>query len=646
MLTVVRCAAENRLWMGAVTTILVAASLSVGQLAHGQSFSDVPTSHWAYGFVEALASNGITRGCDSENYCPRDAVTRAQMAVFLERGMRGSNFSPPAATGNVFLDVEATDFAAGFIEQFYRDGVTSGCGGNNYCPADSVTRAQMAVFLLRAKYGSWYLPPAATGVFQDVPIGSFAAAWIERLAAEGITSGCGAGVFCPDDAVTRAQMAVFIVRNFDLVPAYGPPIALSGISAFGTLGDGRTIKPNIIESADLNGDGFEDFIATKWAGPLDQIGPAETPLFALNDGDGSFIEATNDTVANPLPSFFLVRDILVEDFNGDGQADVFFSNHGLEYDAGNGEFPCERNALLLSGEDGLLHDVSATHLPDLKDFSHGSTAADIDGDGDIDIWVNNLGCDNGPPSYLLENDGDGVFTIVANGPVFMDEPIPSVLLGANDRLPGDYINSYWSTFVDADNDGDQDLYVSITDPVTVQTFLLNNGLGAFEFAPPDFLPDPILPSVNDSAAVDINGDDLADLILFQIPESSPGGYVLQLLIAQPDGGFQDATEERLPQQVNQQQGAGIPQFRVGDINGDEHPDIMVKLFSNDFSSSVSDFFLNDGVGNFRRLDETLFDAVSPNFLPLDVTNNGYDDFVVPADPVADGAQFLIIHAQR
>jgi hypothetical protein len=138
------------------------------------------------------------------------------MAVFLERGMNGGAYLPPGASGNVFLDVDVDDFAAAYIEQFYLDGITSGCGGMNYCPADPVTRAQMAVFLLRAKYGSWYLPPAPSGVFADVPVGSFADAWIEQLAEEGITSGCGNGNYCPDDPVTRAQMAVFLVRTFAL----------------------------------------------------------------------------------------------------------------------------------------------------------------------------------------------------------------------------------------------------------------------------------------------------------------------------------------------------------------------------------------------------------------------------------------------
>jgi len=179
-------------------------------------FVDIRPDHWAFTFIETLAKTGITSGCGNDSYCPDDSVTRAQMAVFLERGIHGSGFSPPAATGNVFLDVASNSFAASFIEQFSMDGITSGCGGNNYCPNDAVTRAQMAVFLLRAKHGAGYTPPAATGVFADVPLGSFGVDWVEQLAAEGITSGCGNGNYCPDATVTRAQMAVFLVRAFDL----------------------------------------------------------------------------------------------------------------------------------------------------------------------------------------------------------------------------------------------------------------------------------------------------------------------------------------------------------------------------------------------------------------------------------------------
>lgn len=180
-------------------------------------FDDILRDHWAYSFVEALAGSGVTGGCGGGNYCPEGRVTRAQMAVFLERGMNGGDFNPPPATGNVFLDVAANDFGAAFIEQLFLDSITGGCGSNNYCPNDDVTRAQMAVFLLRAINGSGYSPPSASGTqFADVDSGHWAVAWVEQLAAEGITGGCGGGNYCPDDPVTRAQMAVFLVRAFGL----------------------------------------------------------------------------------------------------------------------------------------------------------------------------------------------------------------------------------------------------------------------------------------------------------------------------------------------------------------------------------------------------------------------------------------------
>jgi hypothetical protein len=76
----------------------------------------------------------------------------------------------------------------------------------------------MAVFLLRAKYGSAYQPPAVgagTG-FDDVAADYWAAAWIKQLAAEGITGGCGNNNYCPLVAVSRDQMAVFLQRVFNL----------------------------------------------------------------------------------------------------------------------------------------------------------------------------------------------------------------------------------------------------------------------------------------------------------------------------------------------------------------------------------------------------------------------------------------------
>ena len=181
-------------------------------------FSDVPSTYWAWNFIERLYNAGITGGCSTSPlmYCPELSVSRAQMAIFILRGEHGSTYVPPAATGTMFGDVSTSTFGAAWIEQFSKEGITAGCGGGLYCPDLNVTRAQMAIFLLKGEHGSTYVPPTATGQFADVPVGSFAADWIEQLAAEGITSGCGGGLYCPNTDVTRAQMAVFLVKAFSL----------------------------------------------------------------------------------------------------------------------------------------------------------------------------------------------------------------------------------------------------------------------------------------------------------------------------------------------------------------------------------------------------------------------------------------------
>ena len=138
------------------------------------------------------------------------------MAVFLLKAKFGSGHVPPPATGTVFTDVPIGSFAADWIEEFAALGITGGCGGGIYCPNNPVTRAQMAVFLLKSEHGSAYVPPTCTGIFDDVPCPSPFANWVEQLAAEGITAGCGGNNFCPDDPNIRGQMAVFLVKIFGM----------------------------------------------------------------------------------------------------------------------------------------------------------------------------------------------------------------------------------------------------------------------------------------------------------------------------------------------------------------------------------------------------------------------------------------------
>ena len=180
------------------------------------TFADAPPSNQFYDFIETIARNDVTNGCGSGLYCPSNGVTRAQLAVFLLKSKYGSDYVPPAATGTVFSDVPASSFAAAWIEQLAEEGITSGCGGGRYCPNGVVTRAQMAVFILRAIHAPGYVPPPATGMFTDLQLNDPFTPWVEELAREGITSGCGNGIFCPNLPNSRGQMAAFLVRSFGL----------------------------------------------------------------------------------------------------------------------------------------------------------------------------------------------------------------------------------------------------------------------------------------------------------------------------------------------------------------------------------------------------------------------------------------------
>jgi ELWxxDGT repeat protein len=183
------------------------------------TFADVPTDHWAWRYVEAIAAAGFTQGCGAGSYCPDRKTTRAEAAALLVRALHGSNFVPPPATGIRFQDVPAGFWAASAIEQIAADGLTAGCNASPplYCPDAPLTRAEIAIFLLRSRHGSSYQPPPVMATrFSDVPADFWAAPWIEQLAVEGLTIGCAPGLYCPSAQVGRDEMAVFLARTFGL----------------------------------------------------------------------------------------------------------------------------------------------------------------------------------------------------------------------------------------------------------------------------------------------------------------------------------------------------------------------------------------------------------------------------------------------
>lgn len=189
----------------------------------GAQFNDVPTTHPLYIFIGQLSARGITNGCGEGNFCPDAPVSREQAALFIERSL--GVFNPPAPAQQTFQDVPVTRFGYPFIEDFVARGISLGCAAEPprlYCPDAPMTREQVALFILRA-LGLFTPPPGpAMPTFADVPNSGatdFSYEFIEEFYRRGITSGCQAGpprLYCPAAVVRRGQMALFLVRAFNL----------------------------------------------------------------------------------------------------------------------------------------------------------------------------------------------------------------------------------------------------------------------------------------------------------------------------------------------------------------------------------------------------------------------------------------------
>jgi uncharacterized protein YkwD len=163
--------------------------------------------------IETIAAAGITRGCNppvNNLFCPQERVTRGEMAAFLDRAL-----GLPDSGDVEFSDDNGSAFESS-IETIAAAGITQGCNpptNTRFCPDDYVTRGQMAAFLTRGLG----LSSSSAIDFVDDNDSVFESS-IERLAAAGITHGCNPPSntrFCPDDYVTRGQMAAFLVRALD-----------------------------------------------------------------------------------------------------------------------------------------------------------------------------------------------------------------------------------------------------------------------------------------------------------------------------------------------------------------------------------------------------------------------------------------------
>lgn len=178
--------------------------------------------------IDALAELGVFEGteCAEAMFCPDDEMKRWTMGVWLVRVL--DEAEPAAADESSFADVESDAWWLAHVERLAQLEVTKGCKTEplRFCPDESVTRAQMATFLVRA----FDLESAEPAGFADTA-GNTHEASIDAVAAARVTAGCAAAPlrYCPDRPVTRAQMATFLARALGLIAS--PPLLLPDVTA-------------------------------------------------------------------------------------------------------------------------------------------------------------------------------------------------------------------------------------------------------------------------------------------------------------------------------------------------------------------------------------------------------------------------------
>jgi hypothetical protein len=188
-----------------------------------QTFADVPPDHWAYDDIETLYQDGFIAGCSSEplRYCPEQAMTRAESAVFIVRGVHGGGYLPDQPDHAVFNDVPLGEWFAKWSHRLWEDGYTAGCTTTplGFCPLAAHTRAEATAFFIRMLKGKDYLPSEPTEqIYEDVPLGIWYSKWVAAAHREGLLQDCEDpenrmdNLFRPEQDLTRAEAACMMVR--------------------------------------------------------------------------------------------------------------------------------------------------------------------------------------------------------------------------------------------------------------------------------------------------------------------------------------------------------------------------------------------------------------------------------------------------
>ena len=214
-----RRAAVRSLVAAAMVASIIAA-VPAAAAAQQDVFSDVAEGVHKPA-IDILGEMGLFEGtlCGEGMFCPGEPIKRSDVAVWLIRALGDEEL--PAAGTTRFADVDADQWWAPHVERLAELEITVGCRQEplRYCPDTSVSRGQMASFLVRA----FDLEPAESAGFVDTE-GSVHEANIDALAASAITVGCEKDplTYCTSGPVRRSQMATFLARALGLVQSPTP----------------------------------------------------------------------------------------------------------------------------------------------------------------------------------------------------------------------------------------------------------------------------------------------------------------------------------------------------------------------------------------------------------------------------------------